>query len=491
MNPSLRRTGLIALILLGALLVQVTWVQFFHHDDYDALSAGRTVITEYEVPRGEILAGDVPWAFSVETDEESTYDYERAYAEGNYFANLTGYKSMQYGATGIEAAENELLNGTSSLLAFDDVLGTISGESKPGGNVVLTVDDDLQRAAYDALAETGVKGGAVVIDPKTGQILAQATHPGWNPAGVSSNSSETREEAWAEVNNDDNPAQDRTRSDFYPPGSTFKTIVASAFIENGLGDADTMVPAGNSYTAPNTDHVITNSSDQCPNAQYTLKEAFAKSCNTTFAALCAEDDFLTQEQIADMADAYGFGEAFETPLNSVASQTGDLSEDAFRAQACIGQQEVRETVLQNTIIAGTIANGGERMDPQLIAELTDSEGNTLQRGDEDSAGDSISSGTADEMQKLMESVVTDGTGSASAVDGYTVGGKTGTAEHSADADGSEADHGWFHGWAMDEDGEPAVAVCVFLESYGEQASATAAGIAGDLMEQVLEGKSEE
>jgi peptidoglycan glycosyltransferase len=488
MNPALRRTGVIALLLLGALIAQATWVGFFHHDDYARIADSRTLNDEYSVPRGFILAGDVVIAQSVETDG-GTYGYKRDYPEGDYFGNITGFKSLNYGASNLEDAENALLNGTSSLLAFDDFWATVLKERKAGGNVVTTLNADLQRQAYDLLEASGVHGGAVVLDPQTGQILAQASYPGWNPTEVSSNNFEVAGPAWDAVNADeDRPAVDRTRIDVYPPGSTFKTVVAAAYIEAGLGDADSTVPAGNEYQAPNTDHTITNSSNQCPDQEMSLERAFELSCNTTFARMCVED--LSAEQIQEAAEAFGFGEEFSTPLRTSASGTGDLSEEAFRAQACIGQQDVQETVLQNAMIAAAIANDGEVMAPQLIAELTDSEGDKVQNGGEDSLGDAVSNDTAEELRKLMEAVVENGTGKGAQVDGFTVGGKTGTAEHSDSSDNVEPDHGWFHGWAMDEDGEPAVAVAVFLDSYGDGASAKAADISGDLMQTVLEGSQE-
>lgn len=485
MNPALRRMGVIALILLLALMAQSTWVSFFHHDDYEGLINARSLNAEYEVPRGQILAGGTVIAESIPTDGGS-YGYQRNYPEGDYFGNITGFKSINYGASNLEAEENSLLNGTSSLLAFDDFWATLLKENKPGGNVVTTLDPELQKTAYDAIADADVKGGAVVIDPKTGRILAQASYPGWNPTEVSSNNGETAEDAKIALD-ESGDMLDLTRQEFFPPGSTFKTIVSAAYIENG-GKADDMVPAGNGYTAPDTDHEITNSSDQCPNEEYTLEEAFAMSCNTTFAKLCVEE--LTTEQITEMTEAFGFGEGFETPLETVASKTGDISEDAFRAQACIGQQEVRETVLQNALIAATIANGGERMAPQIVSELTDSEGNTVQKFSEDDLGRSIDLDTAQELEILMAAVVDEGTGRTANIDGYDVYGKTGTAEHSEDGENRDPDHGWFHGFAKDKDGEPAVAVCVFLDSYGEGASAKAAEISGTLMQQVLEGADE-
>lgn len=485
MNPAIRRTGVLALILLGALIVQSTWVGFFHHDDYQGQLDGRSIVAEYSVPRGQILAGDLVIAQSVPTDG-GDYSYKRDYPEGDYFGNITGFKSLRYGSSNLEFTENDLLNGTSSLVAFDDFWATILKERKVGGNVVTTVDPDLQKMAYDAIADAGVNGGAVVIDPRTGKILAQASYPGWNPTEVSSNNGEASEAAKIALD-ESGDMIDLTRQDFFPPGSTFKTIVAAAYIENG-GKASDMVPAGNGYTAPDTNHEIRNSSNQCPDEEYTLEKAFEMSCNTTFARLCVEE--LSVEQITDMAEAFGFGEEFETPLGSVPSRTGDLSEEAFRAQACIGQQEVKETVLQNAVIAATIANGGERMAPQIVSELTDSEGNTVQKFAEDDLGRAIDLDTAQELQILMEAVVENGTGRTAQIDGYTVGGKTGTAEHSEDGENPDPDHGWFHGWAMGKDGEPAVAVCVFLDSYGDGASAKAAEISGDLMQHVLEGAEE-
>lgn len=485
MNPALRRTGVVALLLMGSLLLQVTWVQFVGDDRYGDYDDSRTRFVEYEVPRGMIFAGDVVIAHSLESPEDSAYGYHRDYPEGDYFGNITGFKSAYRGSSAMEAAQNEVLNGDSSLFFLDEIGSTFTGERRLGGNVVLTLDAELQKAAYEALAATGSHGGAVVLDPRTGRILAEASYPGWNPTEVSSNNYDESTAAWeALIEDPDNPGSDRTRSDWYPPGSTFKTVVASAFLEQGH-DADTIVPAGNSYTAPDTDHEIRNASDQCPQQEMTLREAFALSCNTTFARLCVEE--LGEDDILETAAAYGFEEAFNTPLETIASSTGDISEDAFRAQACIGQQEVRETVLQNAMITAAIANGGELMAPQMLAEITDSEGTTIKRGGEDSLGDAVSSSTAEELRKLMQAVVEEGTGRNAQVSGHTVGGKTGTAEHSTEANGSEPDHGWFHGWALDEDGEPAVAVAVFLDSYGSGGSSKAAEISGDLMEQVLSG----
>jgi penicillin-binding protein A len=486
-NPALRRTGVVALVLLGALLLQVTYVQFFGHAEYDRFNDSRTLYSEYEVPRGSILAGDVVLAESLESDEDSPYDYYRHYPEALPFANVTGFKSPFRGASGIERMENAILNGSDPLFFVDELRGVFTGEQAQGGNVVLTVDPDLQRRAYELLANAGVKGGVVVVDPRSGQILAQASYPSWDPNPVSSDSYNDSTEVWGELNeNPDNPMLDRTVRDFAAPGSTFKTVVAAAFIDGGHGDADTIVPAGNSYTAPNTSHEIRNSSNQCPQEQMTLREAFAKSCNTTFAKLCVET--LSADDINTMAGKLGFGEAFRTTEESVVSRTGDIADPAFRAQACIGQQDVRETVMQNAVIAAAVANDGQIMAPQIVDRVTDFEDETTLKTYSEKRGDrAFSASTAAELRDIMEAVVTSGTGTNARVGGYTVGGKTGTAEHTDESGNALPDHGWFHGWALDDSGDPVVAVAVWLHSYGQGGSPKAAEISGQLMRQVLEG----
>lgn len=486
MNTSLRRTSVLVLILFALLFAQVTRVQFFDHDFYaNHPLNSRMLMEQYSVPRGEIRAGDTVIAHSVDTGADRLR-YQREYPAGSEWGNITGFVSPTLGRTDLEQAENAVLTGQASQFFFQRVQDSFTGADTLGGNLLLHIDPELQESAYQELSDSGVNGGIVMLDPTTGAVLAQASYPGWNPTEVASNDHQTAVQAWEAVNDaSGNPALDRTRSDFAAPGSTFKTIVAAALIREHGYDADTMVPAGNSYEPPNTEHTITNAGNQCPENELPLREAFARSCNTTFAQLCVDE--LNTEELDDMARDLGMGEQFSTPLQTVASELGDIDDPALRAQSCIGQQDVRMTVTQNAIIAAAMANSGEIMEPTLVEEIQSQEGDTVQRPSSSSGGSPLSADQAQQMRRIMTAVVDGGTGTNASVSGHTVGGKTGTAENTDSAGDRRPNHGWFIGWADDDDDQPAVAVAVFLANYGDNASSEAANIAGNLMGRYLDG----
>ncbi|MEV0651263.1 penicillin-binding protein 2 [Phytomonospora sp. NPDC050363] len=478
MNAPMRRVAMVAIALFALLIGNLTWVQFVQNDFY-ATHAANTRVTqeEYSRQRGAILADREAIATSVATEGE--LKYQREYANGPLYANLTGFKSLDYGASGIEGAENEVLSGSDDRLFVDRITDTFTGREPAGGNVILSVNPKVQEAMAKGIGNS--IGAAVAFDPKTGAILGQYTSPSYDPNLLANHDRDAVSKSWTELNNDaSKPMLDRSASDRYPPGSTFKVIVSAAALKSGM-TPDTMVPAGNAYSPPDTTHVIRNSNDQCAEAQLPLKEAFARSCNTTFAKLCV--DTLGGDKIREMATAFGFEEDYLTPLPVVASTTGDLGDKARLAQSCIGQNEVAATPFQMAMVSAAIANGGNRMAPFLIKELQSPDQTTLERTTADELNESVSAEVATGLQTMMREVVsgTNGTGKDAAIDGVIVGGKTGTAEHGTGA----AEHGWFTGWAMGADGKPAVAVAVFLESAGDGGSREATEIAGNVMKAAL------
>ncbi|HEY1179472.1 MAG TPA: penicillin-binding transpeptidase domain-containing protein, partial [Phytomonospora sp.] len=219
--------------------------------------------------------------------------------------------------------------------------------------------------------------------------------------------------------------------------------------------------------------------NQCPDQQMALKTALALSCNTTFSRLCVEE--IGPEKIADMAARFGFEEGYSTPLDVVASTTGTLGDKATLAQTCIGQNEVAATPFQMAMLSAAIANGGSRMAPHLVKELQAPDQTTLERTTSEKLDNPVDADIAAQLQQMMIGVVTNGTGDNARIDGVTVGGKTGTAEH---GDGVP-EHGWFTGFAMGDDGKPAVAVAVFLDSAGDGGSGEATSIAGAVMKAAL------
>ena len=467
---------MVAIGLFALLIGNLTWVQFFQNDFYaNNANNTRVLLEEYSRQRGAILAGPDAIATSVATEGE--LKYQREYANGPMYANLTGYKSLVYGASGIEGAENEVLSGADDRLFVDRITDTFTGREPAGGNVILNVNPKVQEAMSKGIGSS--VGAAVAIDPKTGAILGQFTSPSYDPNVLADHDRDKETAEWdAMQDKTPNPMLDRSASERYPPGSTFKVIVSAAALEMGM-TPDTMVPAGNSYSPPDTTHDITNSNNQCGEAQLPLKEALARSCNTTFSRLCVEQ--IGPEKIAEVAKRFGFEESYTTPLSVVESTTGTLGDKATLAQSCIGQNEVAATPFQMAMVSAAIANGGTRMGPQLIKELQAPDQTTLERTGSEKLNESVSPEVASQLQTMMQGVITGGTGENAAINGVTVGGKTGTAEH---GDGIP-EHGWFTGYAMGDDGKPAIAVAVFLDSAGDGGSSEATTIAGAVMKAAL------
>jgi peptidoglycan glycosyltransferase len=162
------------------------------------------------------------------------------------------------------------------------------------------------------------------------------------------------------------------------------------------------------------------------------------------------------------------------------SVTGDPKGDSQLAQSSIGQFNVAETPLQEAMIAGAVANDGTEMTPYLVQEIQGTDYSALRTAQEHKYGQPISADTASKLREMMNAVVSSGTGRNAQIDGIEVGGKTGTAEHGNGA----PEHGWFMGYARDN-GDPKVAVGVFLESAGESGSGDATQIGGDIMKAVL------
>ncbi|MGH8794115.1 MAG: penicillin-binding transpeptidase domain-containing protein, partial [Stackebrandtia sp.] len=435
MNTPLKRVTVVMVVLFSLLFLNLNWVQFAEYDFYKHHEYNsRTLLEEYSRQRGSILAGDTTLAESVAVDG-GTYQYQRRYPtdDPEIYGHLTGYKAV-LGYGGVEQEENSFLSGDDPRLFVEQFKEMITGEQANGGNVVLSVDPKLQEAAWDALtSRNGEEAAAVLTDPQTGQILAQVSTPSYDPTPLVDHDTEAATEAHDEYNAEGSgkPMLDRSAEETYPPGSTMKIITAAAALEAGM-TPDTMVPAGNKYEPPNAGGDVTNAHDQCQEKELPLKEAFARSCNTTFAKLCVEDFDGEVEDGAkafrEMAEAFGFGEQYETPLPVAASNVGDVSDPAFLAQACFGQHEARQTPMQNALTSAAIANGGNMKQPQLVKELQAPDLTTLESTGDVTLRSPVSGDVAEGLREMMEEVVTgaNGTGTDAQISGVTVGGKTGT-----------------------------------------------------------------
>ncbi|WP_200208278.1 peptidoglycan D,D-transpeptidase FtsI family protein [Micromonospora coerulea] len=495
MNAPLRRVGVVVMILFGLLFANLNWIQGYKADEYrNSDYNGRVQVAEYERKRGNIEVGGTAYALSKETGGKLRF--QRTYPSGQTYAHVLGYKPVNLAETGIERTENDFLAGTSNQLIANRVKDMFTGEETGGGNVLLTLSKRAQDTAFKQLRDNQVgasKGAAIAIDPRTGAVQALVSMPSFDPSPLASHDTNEAAAAYNQLEKDpDRPLANRALSETLPPGSTFKVVVAAAALESGIGQ-QTQIPAGRTWTPPTSGQPIRNAAEGiCPEPQVTLKEAVTESCNTGFAQLGVR---LGADKLKEKARQFGFeqedltvGQLGEGGLGVAASRTGEMAapggatDPAALAQSSIGQRDVRMTPLQGALIAASVANGGSQMRPYLVKQLLAPDRTTsyytakpreLRRP--------VSGQVASDLRDMMESVVENGTGRKAAIDGYTVGGKTGTAQSGPDT----PDHGWFIGFALDKNGTPVSAVCVELERAGSGGSAEAARIAGRIMQAAI------
>ncbi|HWS38583.1 MAG TPA: penicillin-binding transpeptidase domain-containing protein [Actinoplanes sp.] len=489
MNGPLRRSGVVIMVLFGAIFVKLNWVQAYKADELRTDGRNQRVqIAEYERPRGSIEAGGVSLAGNTDTGGELRY--QRVYPKKEVYAPVLGYKPLSGIAVGIESAENDILSGASDKLFADRLSEMFTGDTATGGNIVLSLIPRAQEVAWKQMTDNergATKGAAVAINPTTGAIQAMVSMPSYDPNPLASLDVKVAGAAYNELNADkDQPLLNRTVANTLPPGSVFKVIVSAAALENGYS-TDSEIPAGSVYREGGA--TIRNSADEvCAGEQTNLKSALTTSCNTAYSRLGVK---LGRDVVLDKAKDFGFEDDTlkvgdmdsGKGLTVAASKTGTIAngdgsvDKAALAQSSLGQRDVRMTPLQGALIAATVANGGKQMRPYLVQQQLDSNRGTIYTARPKTLREPINSTVAGGLSEMMESVVENGTGKKAQVNGLTVGGKTGTAQN-GDAD----PHGWFVGFAYDKDGKAVSAVCVMLENVPDgSASAEAARIAGLIM----------
>ncbi|TIC89094.1 penicillin-binding protein 2 [Nocardioides sp. GY 10113] len=499
MNKPIRAVSLFCMVLFLALMVNVTYLQFWKADDYNSDPANaRSAEASFARERGLILAGSAPVARSKPVDDQ--FKYLRVYPKPFLYAPLTGY--LQLGTqTGIERSQNDILSGEDPRLFVNRLVDMLQGDSNQGGNVVLAINQRAQRVAYDKLQETigpDGEGSVVAIEPKTGRVLAMVSLPTYDPNKLASHNATERTRTYERLDTDDSePLLNRAIQTRLFPGSTFKVVTAAAAIENGLYTVDDNVPSGATYQLPGTtgeQNVVDNEGRYlCDAAEVPFRTAMAQSCNTAFARMAVE---LGPEKMRAQAEAFGFNSEYLEDLpgqvesvypTSVTDPGADESRelnDAETARTGFGQFEVQATPLQMAMVAAAIGNRGGLMRPYTVEELQTADYQTLESTDPDQLGEAISPSTASQLAELMVDTVDGGTASPAAIPGVDVAGKTGTAERGI---AGAPPYGWFISFAPAENAQVAVAVMI-QEAPGQQIAGGQLGgpIAKAVMEAVME-----
>jgi peptidoglycan glycosyltransferase len=352
------------------------------------------------------------------------------------------------GASGLELGlERQLAGRPASRLQVvgrgQKVLKTLGGrKSHPGHNVKTTLDTSVEAAAEAGYGTA--TGGAVVLDPHTGDLLAVVSSSPFDPnnyLGVSGVQ-----------------PFNRALSGLYPPGSSMKVVTASAALDAHKVTATTQL------SGPEEFRGVRNFESESFNS-LSFAQATEFSVNTAFAQVALK---LGPRLLHHYADLFGFNRDPGLPVGAATSSFPLPQDEGDLMWGAVGQAQDLATPLEMASVAGAVANRGKRMDPRITL-ATPPRGHRV-----------ISRPAASTMTQLMELVVQGGTGTAANIPGVTVAGKTGTAE--VDVDGVRKNHAWFVCFAPAT--QPKVAVAVVVE-YGGVGGVVAAPLARSILERVL------
>lgn len=482
MNLPIRRVAYAVVALLLVLVGQLTYLQVVHADEYanDPRNA-RKILDEYSRPRGAILTADGQ-IVAVSTKVGDEFVYQRSYPQGDLFGQISGYQSVVYGTTGLEAEYEKVLTGKgppARIRGLGDLGDLLVGRSDPS-NLVLTVGRQEQQIARDALGDQ--KGSVVVLDPRDGSVVAMYSNPTYDPNLLASHNVKNVQMAYSLLNlATDQPLLPRAWAEVYPPGSTFKVVTTTAGLETGTVTPDSEFPVLRQLPLPQTNNTISNFGNASCGG--TVFESFVHSCNTTFAAI----GLALGNQFPPAMSRFGIGDRppLDTTRPDPAPSTGpapgsfDDNKPQF-ALAGIGQGPVSATPLQMALVAAAIANGGVVPTPHFGREVQDAKGETLQKIAPAPWRQATDATTAAEVRDMMVAVVARGTGRNAAIPGVTVAGKTGTAQV---GDGG-APHAWFIAFAPAE--APRYAIAVFVDRGGRFGTeATGGQVAAPIAREVL------
>lgn len=466
-----RITALITIfaLLFAALITNLTYVQVVQADALKAYPGNNhTIAKSAYVQRGAIIASDgITLAESVKQDDGS---YARSYPQGTLAEHVVGYISTRYGTAGIERSMNETLTGHADYSSWSNALYSLAGVSMPGSSAVLTLNSQMQQAAEAALAP--YTGAIVVLDPRTGAVLASASSPTYDPTNLSA----VMDAGGSELVN-------RAGDALYPSGSTMKAITLSAALDSGTYTLDSTFDAPDTMEIGGADVINWGGRSY---GTIDLRTAFTNSVNTVFGQVGVG---LGADTLVRYCNAFGFGRSLGQDFSTTPALMPDPSEmtEWETAWAAVGEPVGEHkspagpqiTVMQNAVTCAAIANGGTVMNPYLVDHVLSPEGVVTSTTLPESLGQAISGDTAQQVREAMLDVVTSGTGTAAQVPGYTVAGKTGTAELD---DGTT--NSLFIGFAPYD--SPTLVVSVCLES---QPAGTAAAVAGSVLATCLSVQS--
>lgn len=412
-----------------------------------------------------------------------TTEYAREYPNNEEACHVLGFCGLDnQGLYGVELQYDDILSGTPGKLVVEfDKLGNAIPQSiqesipaSEGQNVHLTIDSTIQYYVESALAEAQEEQKAeamtcVVMDVKTGEVLAMANIPDFDP----NNYGDYEPETWTNL----------AISKLYEPGSPFKSLSTSMYLEEDIVEPDTQLYCPGYVMIDG--HRFQDWDYPEGDGLQTMKHALEQSCNVAQAECVSKLGF---DRFYDYLDGFGMTKKTGIDLPSESSPLMIDEEDAVDldlASSAIGQGNAY-TAIQMITAFSAVVNGGYLMKPQIVSEISDSDGDVVQKTEPEVVRQVISEETSAQMRDMLEGVVEEGLGTPAAVEGYRVGGKTGTAEIATNGSYDKSNYILsFMGFAPVDDPQYACLVIVDSPEGGGNSGTLAGGIFAKIMGNIL------
>jgi penicillin-binding protein A len=463
-NRAIRRLGTLFVLLFIVLALRQLYVQVIAAPEI-ASKPNNQRHALLQRNRGRILASDGSVLAQSDGDQ-------RTYPFGAASAQAVGYLSPRYGTSGLESAFDRALTPPETsgdpLAQLAELRAAFTGASSVsrGADVITTIVPAVQEQLY-ALLSRYPRAAGIVLDPRSGAVLAVASVPSYDPNAFDAEFPSLRDDPAA-------PLLDRALDGLYPPGSTFKMFTAAAALDSNTVAMDSRFEDPG-YLVVGDFTLHDNESEATGYADLTT--AFALSSNVDFAQIALKMGVAT---FYEYLRRWGIGDALDFQLPA---QEGRVPPQASvvpgeLAQMAFGQGALLMTPLQMALIAATIANGGQEPRPYIVREIV-RDGTALSSSEPGTLADPVSSDTAANVTRMMIAVVQRGTGTPAQLPHVVVAGKTGTATNPLGRS-----HAWFVCFAPAE--QPRAVVAIVIENVGYGAT-YAAPIAREVLRTALAG----
>ena len=494
MNRQIARLALVGLGLVAALIVATTyWQTWATAGLADRRDNEIQRVAQFSIKRGLIRAADgTILATNRKKRVAGQTLYFRRYPQHGLFAHIVGYSTQSRSRSGLEASENDYLTGSNANLhtVLDTTLNRIRGATIKGNDLWLTLRPGAQRVAMEQLA--GKCGSVVALDTRTGAVLAAASRPTFDPNLDESN--------FGAINNirascsPPAPLLNRATDGLFVPGSIFKVVTSAAALDSGKYTIDSrFVDRGYCIEYGKQVRNFGDMSGPEVFGSVDFSQALEHSINAVF---CEIGKTIGAGRILGTSKQFGFyaDPPLETPGNE-RSPSGlynhgrlfypeNPSTQVDPGRLAFGQERMLTTPLQMAMVAGAVANHGVVMKPYVVGRVTGPGGGVIQRTHPEKYRRAMRTSTANDITRMMEAVVTGGTGTAAQIPGIQVAGKTGTAETGG---AGTLNTTWFIAFAPAN--APRIAIAVVLQNQTGAGGTTAAPIAKAVMQALLAGRS--